>query len=39
MGDMQGDFQGGSIDILTAEDVGDWGKKMAEIKERLHNTH
>ena len=35
MGDIQGDFQGGSIDILTAEDVEDWGGKMAEIKEKL----
>ncbi len=36
MGDVQGDFQGGSIDILTAEDVEDWGKKMEEIKKKLH---
>lgn len=35
MGDTQGDFQGGSIDILTPEDVKDWGKKMLEIKDQL----
>lgn len=36
MGDIQGEFQGGSIDILTAEEVEDWGKKMAEIREKLY---
>ncbi len=35
MGDVTGDFQGGSIDILTAEDVADWGAKMQEIKEKI----
>ncbi|PIY18891.1 cobalt chelatase [Candidatus Desantisbacteria bacterium CG_4_10_14_3_um_filter_40_18] len=35
MGDVTGDFQGGSIDILTADDVADWGAKMQEIKEKL----
>ncbi|MDY0307936.1 MAG: cobaltochelatase subunit CobN, partial [Desulfovibrionaceae bacterium] len=30
MGDMQGEFQGGSIDIMTTEDVAGWKKKMAE---------
>ena len=35
MGDVPGDFQGGSIDILTAEDVADWGAKMQEIKKKL----
>ncbi len=35
MGDVQGDFQGGSVDILTAEDVADWGAKMQEIKEKI----
>ena len=37
MGDGQGDFQGGSVDVLTAEEVEDWGRKMAEIKERLQS--
>ncbi|WP_449245025.1 magnesium chelatase subunit H [Desulfobacca acetoxidans] len=35
MGDVTGDFQGGSIDILTTEDVADWGLKMKEIKDKL----
>ncbi len=35
MGDVEGDFQGGSVDILTADDVADWGAKMKEIKEMI----
>ncbi|WP_027718432.1 cobaltochelatase subunit CobN [Desulfovirgula thermocuniculi] len=35
MGDVKGDFQGGAIDILTAEEVADWGAKMREIKAKL----
>ncbi|MBC7238872.1 MAG: cobaltochelatase subunit CobN, partial [Chloroflexi bacterium] len=35
MGDVKGEFQGGAIDILTAEEVADWGAKMREIKEKL----
>ncbi|MDD2335077.1 MAG: cobaltochelatase subunit CobN [Geobacteraceae bacterium] len=31
MGDVQGDFQGGSIDIMTAEDVPAWRKKMGNL--------
>jgi len=31
MGDIQGEFQGGSIDIMTKEDVAGWKKKMEEI--------
>ncbi|MBU1800630.1 MAG: cobaltochelatase subunit CobN [Bacteroidetes bacterium] len=34
MGDVEGDFQGGAVDILTAEDVADWGAKMQEIKAK-----
>ncbi len=26
-------FQGGSVDIFTAEDVGDWGAKMTEVRK------
>ncbi|MEW6607508.1 MAG: cobaltochelatase subunit CobN [bacterium] len=33
MGDIEGDFQGGAIDILTAEDVPDWRAKMQEIRK------
>ncbi|MEW6171521.1 MAG: cobaltochelatase subunit CobN [Bacillota bacterium] len=35
MGDVKGDFQGGAIDILTAEEVADWGAKMREIRGKL----
>ncbi|MEW6619132.1 MAG: cobaltochelatase subunit CobN [bacterium] len=35
MGDIEGDFQGGAIDILTAEDVSDWKAKMKEIREKI----
>lgn len=35
MGEVTGEFQGGAIDILTAEDVADWGLKMKEIKDKL----
>jgi cobaltochelatase CobN len=31
MGDIRGEFQGGSIDIMTKEDVAGWKKKMEEI--------
>ncbi|HAV42442.1 TPA: cobalt chelatase [bacterium] len=33
MGDIEGDFQGGTIDILTSEDVADWGAKMKEMQK------
>ena len=36
MGDVEGDFQGGSIDIMTSEDVESWGNKMKEIKKIVH---
>jgi len=36
MGDVQGDFQGGSIDILTMDDVKDWQEKIKEIRGILH---
>lgn len=35
MGDVEGDFQGGSIDILTTEDVGNWEAMMKEVKEKM----
>ena len=35
MGDVKGEFQGGAIDIMTPEDVADWGAKMQEIKAKL----
>ena len=31
MGDVKGDFQGGSIDVVTAEDVSGWKAKMGKI--------
>jgi cobaltochelatase CobN len=35
MGEVKGDFQGGAIDILTAEEVADWRAKMQEIKAKI----
>jgi cobaltochelatase CobN len=31
MGDVKGDFQGGSIDIITADEVQNWKKKMEQV--------
>ncbi|BCB95950.1 cobaltochelatase subunit CobN [Dissulfurispira thermophila] len=31
MGDIKGEFQGGSIDIITKEEVEGWKKKMMEV--------
>jgi len=31
MGDIKGEFQGGSIDIITATDVAGWKSRMAEV--------
>lgn len=33
MDDMKGDFQGGSIDIFTMEEVAAWKRKMEELSE------
>ena len=38
MGDIEGNFQGGSVDILTSEDVGNWGEKMNEMKRKLEGV-
>jgi len=38
MGDIEGDIQGGSIDILTAEDVENWGSKMEHIKNLIKSN-
>ncbi len=35
MGEVSGDFQGGSVDILTPEDVENWGAMMTEVKAKL----
>jgi cobaltochelatase CobN len=31
MGDVQGEFQGGSIDIVTSEEVEGWKQRMKEV--------
>ena len=31
MGDVQGDFQGGSVDVMTADDVAQWKSAMEAI--------
>ena len=38
MGDVTGDFQGGAVDIMTSEDVEDWGLKMKEVREKLGSS-
>ena len=38
MGDIEGDFQGGSVDILTSEDVENWGEMMKEVKDKLRSV-
>lgn len=35
MGDVAAPLQGGSIDVLTADDVEDWGDKMRKVRELL----
>ncbi len=36
MGDIEGDFQGGSIDVLNSMDVKNWKEKIKEVKELFH---
>jgi len=36
MGEVMGDFQGGSVDILGMEDVKDWGEMMRAVREKIH---
>lgn len=31
MGDVKGDFQAGSIDVMTMEDVEGWKEKVAKV--------
>jgi len=31
MGETKGDFQGGSIDVVTAEEIEYWKNKMKEV--------
>jgi len=33
MGDVEGEFQGGSIDIMTPDDVAGWGKRMEKVRK------
>lgn len=35
MGDVEGEYQGGSIDIFTDEDVSDWKAKMDEVRAKI----
>jgi cobaltochelatase CobN len=35
MGDIEGDIQGGAIDILTPDEVANWGNKMENIRNLL----
>ena len=31
----EGEFQGGSVDIMGMEDVPDWNEKMKEIRKKI----
>jgi cobaltochelatase CobN len=35
MGDVKGDFQGGSVDVMTKDDVDAWAKEWAVVKEKM----
>jgi cobaltochelatase CobN len=35
MGDVKGEFQGGSVDVLTTEDVENWDVMMKEVKNKM----
>ena len=35
MGDVTGEFQGGSVDIMTSGDVENWGEMMKAVKEKI----
>ncbi|OEU78579.1 MAG: hypothetical protein BA872_02610, partial [Desulfobacterales bacterium C00003060] len=37
MGDVEGDFQGGSIDIITKKDVKEWSKKKFSFMEEFNS--
>jgi cobaltochelatase CobN len=35
VGDVQGDFQGGSVDIMTSDDVENWKESIREVKDKI----
>ena len=35
MGEVEGEFQGGAIDIKTMNEVASWGAEMAEIRQKI----
>jgi cobaltochelatase CobN len=35
MGDVTGELQGGAVDIMTSEDVANWGQMMADVKSKI----
>ena len=37
-GDVSGEFQGGAVDIVTADDVGEWGQAMAGIRSLVQGV-
>jgi cobaltochelatase CobN len=38
-GTGEGDFQGGNVDIVTAEDSLPWGNAMKDLMEKVHAKH
>ncbi len=35
MGDVKGDFQGGSVDVVTSEEIENWKAAMNTVKEKM----
>ena len=35
MGDIEGAFQGGSVDVFSSEDVKEWDRIMREFKSKV----
>jgi cobaltochelatase CobN len=38
MGDVQGDFQGGAVDVITADEVEGWKAVMQAVKEKIKDV-
>lgn len=38
MGNISGEFQGGSVDVLTSEEVESWGEMMKEVRDKVRSA-
>ncbi|BBB89411.1 cobaltochelatase subunit CobN [Methylomusa anaerophila] len=36
IGDIDGEFQGGSVDMLNMDDVKEWAQKMQGVRQKIH---